>query len=85
MKGIIEWLSLSTKKGGKEPSYHWLREDFNSKTWSHKDGHGPVRNLDYKGNLITNPLNAKLGEYNVRRFFYVPRGGVKPICLDAGL
>ncbi|MEK7801370.1 MAG: hypothetical protein AAB276_02850, partial [Pseudomonadota bacterium] len=63
--------ALFIKESRNDPSFHWVREDFNAGCWSHKDGHGPVKNLDYKGNAITNPQHASMGDYELAAYFYV--------------
>jgi hypothetical protein len=68
-----------------DPSFHWLREDFGASAWSHKDGHGPVKNTDYAGNVIASPHSAQLGKYELRDFFYVPYGGIEPKFMYSGL
>ena len=42
--------------------YHWYRQDKGG-NWSHKPGITPVRNVDYSGRLITNPIRANHGSY----------------------
>jgi len=78
-------VALFIRESQNDPSFHWMREDFNTRGWSHKDGHGPVKNTDYKGTVIESPHSARMGEYELRDFFYVPRGGVVPQYMHAGL
>ena len=78
-------VALFVRESSNDPSFHWVREDFNTRAWSHKDGHGPAKNTDYAGNLIVNPHAARLGEYELRDFFYVPRGGIALQFMYSGL
>lgn len=78
-------VALFIRESNDNPSFHWLREDFGQSAWSHKDGHGPVKNIDYSGDVIESPHAAKLGEYELRDFFYVPRGGIAPQFMYSGL
>lgn len=43
--------------------FHWYRQDSNG-CWSHKPGSTPATNLDNGGNLIADPANCNLGNYN---------------------
>lgn len=76
--------AMAVSEACTESAYHWLRETYNANFWTHKNGHSPVTNLDDNGVLITDLTKAVIGTYQVRQFFYVPRGGAKPTCLDAG-
>jgi hypothetical protein len=42
--------------------YHWYRQDKGG-NWSHKPGITPVKNIDYSGRIITNPVRANHGNY----------------------
>jgi hypothetical protein len=44
--------------------FHWYRKD-KSGTWSHKPGQLQATNLDYSGNVITDPRTADRGFYTV--------------------
>ena len=69
---------------GENIGYHWLRENYNSNSWSHKNGHSVVSNCDDRGQVITDPELASIENYKVEEYFYVIAGGIKPQCLDAG-
>ena len=43
--------------------FHWYRQDDNG-CWSHKPGQTAATNLDNSGNLIADPANCNLGNYN---------------------
>lgn len=47
-----------------EKTFHWYRLDSNG-LWSHKPGDGPPTNLDYDGNVITDPRNANRGPFSI--------------------
>lgn len=54
-------------------------------SWSSKDGHGPVKNTDYRGQIITDPREASFGNYEFHGFFYVQKGGIIPGSMNADL
>jgi hypothetical protein len=45
-------------------TFHLYRHDRNG-LWSHKPGDGPPTNLDYSGNIITDPRSADRGPFTV--------------------
>lgn len=60
-------LAINPKK-----MYHFYRQDANGQ-WSHKDGGGPVTQLDYSNNMIYDPKFSDKGEYNTFcTYFCVP-------------
>lgn len=77
-------VAVATAEGKGGQGYHWLREDFNTPYWSHKSGHQPATNKDDNDHFISDPVKAVMGNYEVKAFFFVPKGGVRPTCLDAG-
>lgn len=72
--------ALFIKEGVNDYSFHWLREDFREAHWSHKDGHGPVKDVDFKGSVIFTPNSASIGEYSFAQYFYVPHGALPQFC-----
>lgn len=70
--------ALFIKHEGKQPSFHWVRED-NNGGWSSKDGHGPARNTDYAGHPLIHPQAAFFGDYTFECYFHVPKQGIVPI------
>jgi hypothetical protein len=60
--------------------YHWYRQDDDG-SWSHKPGHGVVRNVDAAGNPIDNPETAV--RRNVYASQFVPAAGKSvPVVTD---
>jgi len=55
--------------------YHYMRQDSDG-TWSHKPGEEEVTNLDYSGDVITDPRAADVGKYQFIAFGLVPAGGL---------
>lgn len=47
-----------------DKTFHWYRLDGNG-LWSHKPGDGLPTNLDYSGNIITDPRKANRGPFSV--------------------
>lgn len=56
--------------------YHWYRQDSNG-CWSHKNGQGPVTNLDDVCQLIRNPKNCDRGSYSDFCGYFVTKRGLK--------
>lgn len=71
-------VAVFMREDERKPSFHWVRENRDG-TWSGKDGHGPVRNLDSNGNQFTNPENAYFGRYTFERYAQVPTAGIVPV------
>ena len=71
-------VALFIKHEGHHPSFHWLREN-NDGRWSSKDGHGPVRDVDYAGEPIISPEAAFFGNYVFEQYFHVQKQGIVPI------
>jgi hypothetical protein len=65
---------LFLRKDGKE--LHFLRENSNGE-YSHKTALGPVTNLDDSGHVITDPLTADMGDFELAQIFLIPAGGLK--------
>ena len=55
--------------------YHYMRQNRDGK-WSQKFGALNVVDIDYDGNIITNPAKAAMGSYNFIGYFLVPKGGL---------
>jgi hypothetical protein len=66
-------IGLLIRSDGKE--IHYVRENSNGQ-YSHKTGMGPVCNTDAEENLITDPLQADWGDFEIKQFFHVPQGGL---------
>jgi len=45
-------------------TFHLYRRDRDGR-WSHKPGDGPPTNLDYRGNIITDPRTADRGPFTI--------------------
>jgi hypothetical protein len=64
-----------------ESDFHWFRLDKQQMTWSHKPGQAQATDRDYDpnsgtwtGNIITNPLTANRGSYDIPGNFFCTCG-----------
>lgn len=73
--------------GGRMNGFHWIRKDKDG-YWSYKNGPGNVSNVDYNGNLISDPANTvaagalKPFTQFCGYFIVVPSEVVKRVCCD---
>lgn len=59
---------MDDKEAGTD--FHFVRQDDDGK-WSHKQGHGPVKNTDDGGKEITDPEKAKIDNYKICGYYCV--------------